>query len=98
MTFKNKTINAYLHFTFQSGYIQILLLRKTVCRLVTFTFQSGYIQIISVDGLPVMSIVFTFQSGYIQIQPQLHMFYQQNTLHSNLVIFKWVSPTSFVLP
>ena len=55
-----------------------------------FTFQSGYIQIVTIPYAVLANVAFTFQSGYIQIKTVLDRMYYTNTLHSNLVIFKWI--------
>ena len=39
-------IKARLYFTFQSGYIQIIICLSVAAINIIFTFQSGYIQII----------------------------------------------------
>ena len=60
-----------------------------------FTFQSGYIQIITGKSPTVWDKIFTFQSGYIQIVTNADDRNTQLTLHSNLVIFKWLSQISY---
>ena len=56
-----------------------------------FTFQSGYIQIYMQEMKETVGIVFTFQSGYIQIQLLQSAPPTNQTLHSNLVTFKWTA-------
>ena len=55
------------NFTFQSGYIQILLKGNLPSGVVFFTFQSGYIQMAHHCQKDMNFPSFTFQSGYIQI-------------------------------
>ena len=44
--FPFRNIQPTLYFTFQSGYIQMVFVRKKLLTLYGFTFQSGYIQIV----------------------------------------------------
>ena len=57
---------------------------------VNFTFQSGSIQIIIVYVSRSCLCNFTFQSGSIQMETRLTIVLSIVTLHSNLVLFKWV--------
>ena len=56
-----------------------------------FTFQPGYIQILILNNSSKYSFLFTFQPGYIQIHKTHRRKCLCITLHSNLVIFKYIS-------
>ena len=81
----------FIRFTFQSGSIQIIAAACAVCKFVIFTFQSGSIQIFLHLPLLYSIFTFTFQSGSIQMELHFYIKYPCQSLHSNLVLFKFFS-------
>ena len=75
-------------FTFQSGSIQIIAISLYTYSFKAFTFQSGSIQIMLAVSRPSMYSIFTFQSGSIQMQNYPYNYSCNDSLHSNLVLFK----------
>ena len=77
-----------IHFTFQSGYIQIITGKSPTVWDKIFTFQSGYIQIVT--NADDRNTQLTLHSNLVIFKclQNLTTFYQINPLHSNLVIFK----------
>ena len=58
--------------------------------LIIFTFQSGSIQIISGNATDAAVKAFTFQSGSIQMKIVISLRLTRASLHSNLVLFKYL--------
>ena len=100
--FYSNTLNSFvslasLNFTFQSGSIQIDFRCVLWHSWRNFTFQSGSIQMILIIFIYSEVNIFTFQSGSIQMNYTDLIRFINITLHSNLVLFKWIISNLFTV-
>ena len=103
-TFQSGSIQMYFHlpcmYSHTALHSNLVLFKygrskKEFYNSYTFTFQSGSIQIKRVFLTSAISIPFTFQSGSIQIELCPVGFSFFNSLHSNLVLFKYTSRIAY---